>query len=200
MFKSPYLAILAVAALVLFTVTGCDYTAPEGGTLDVRLNSTTSSLEKAEVTVTNVSIGSIYKGQSEDDFGKWPNMLSKNKTVDLTTLGADVDMLLSSANVPPGDFNQVHVELADNAVITYRDNDGNTVEKKVAIADDLLGEVIIEFDPILLENGDERAVLSLQFDLDSSFVKSQDTGEYAFSPALSAKKLMVKGMERPLSN
>lgn len=199
MYKLTHYFVLAAASLLFLSLTACDYTAPEGGTLDVRLNSTQTSLEKAEVTITSVSIGSVQKGQSEDAFGKWPNMLSKNETVDLTTLGNDVDMLLSSANVQPGDFNEVHVELADSARIKYLAKDGKSVQDEVAITDTHLGNVIIEFDPILLEDGDERAVLSLQFDIDDSFVKNQKTDAYDFSPALSAQKLMVKGVERSLS-
>lgn len=199
MYRFPSLSLLSAAALLFLSTTACDYTAPEGGTLDVRLNSTSTTLTKAEVTVTHVSIGSVQGTSPREYFGKWPNMLNEDVTVDLTSLNENVDMLLSSAQVQPGDFNQVHVELADSARISYQDKDGTSVQKKVALTDENLANVIIEFDPILLEGGDERAVLSLQFDLDNSFAKNQNTGSYQFSPSVSAEKLMVKGVERDIS-
>lgn len=199
MYKLTHISLLATVTLLFLSVTACDYSTPEGGTLDVRLSGTASSLETAEVTITSVSIGSIYNAPARESFGKWPNMLNDSVTVDLTNLDGEVDMLLSSAQLPHGDFNQVHVELAEQAYISYQDKDGNAKENTLAITEEILGNVVIEFDPIELEGGNERAVLELQFNLDDSFVKGQ-TEAYQYSPALTAKKLMVKGVERPLSN
>lgn len=174
MYKLTHFSFLATAALLFFSISAYGYTAPEGGTLDIRLSSSPSALDStfdtAEVTIATVSIGSVLKKTDRETFRRWPNMLNKDVTVDLMSRDQHVGTLPSSAQVLHGDFNHVHVEVADTALLSYKDSDGNAVKNRLAMTNAEQGRVVIEFDPILLKGGDERAVLSLQFDLGQSFL------------------------------
>lgn len=193
---------LAVSGLLLATLTACDYTAPEGGMMNVRLYSTSSdvALDSAGITLEHVSIASGYNESNPEHFGDWPNMLDENKDVDLTEYRASEDtLLLKRHQVQPGDFDGLHVQISNTAEIKYQNESGDEVRKTVQLSDQTHGNLALEFDRMLLKSQSEEATLYLQFDLDSSFQQKDGGGTLQYQPSVTLDKLVVNGDERALS-
>lgn len=198
MFRSSSLLAFVVSGLLLFALPACDYSTPEGGTLDVRLNSTSSSLnlEKATVTVEHVSIASKYDGSEPERFDGWPNMLQENRNVDLTKAKGTGDMRLARDQVPHGDFDGLNIRLSETAEITYQDEDGNSVTTTASLPEEINGRVPLKFDPLVLSEGEE-ATVSLQFDLGGSFSKTKKAS-FQFQPSISIEKVVVNGEKQSM--
>lgn len=182
------------------TFTACDYSAPEGGTLDVRLTSTSSalSLTKAEVTIEHVSIASNYEDSDPERFEGWPNMIDNDLKLDLTELEGAKDVRLARDQIPHGDFDGLHVKLSETAEITYQDENGDSVETTASLPKDLRGNVALTFDSMVLSENEE-ATVSLRFDLGSSFDKKKEKAAFKFQPSISIEEMIVNGDKRALS-
>lgn len=194
MYRCSSLLALAVSGLLLVAFTACDYSAPEGGTLDVRLTSTSNalSLTKAEVTVEHVSIASNYEGPDPERFEGWPNMLENNLKLDVTELEGTKVMRLARDQIPHGDFDGLHVKLSETADITYQDENGNSVETTASLPEDLRGNVALSFDSMVLSENEE-ATITLRFDLGSSFDKKKEKSGFKFQPTISIEEMTVNG-------
>ncbi len=201
MYRYSALFASVVFGLVLMTLTACDYTVPEGGTLDVRLSSTSSDIDlnKAVVTVEHVSIASNYDESEPSRFESWPNMISDDVEVDLTQVEGTTDTLLARDQVLPGDFDGLNVKLAETAKIEYQKN-GKSVQTEVTLAKDVHGNVALTFDPLLLDSASKEATLHLQFDLGNSFPKKEGKQSFQFQPSMSVDKLVVNGDKRSVSS
>lgn len=201
MHRYSSLFLFAVSGLLFITLTACDYTAPEGGTLDVRLSSTSndSNLSKAVVTVEHVSIASNYDGSNPERFGDWPNMLQEGVEVDLTELEGPTDMRLARGQVLPGDFDGLHVRFSETAEIRYQSQNGKSVQTTATLSSASHRNVALTFDSLLLDSKSESATLSLQFDLDGSFDRQQNKKTFRFRPSITVGELIVNGDARTVS-
>lgn len=191
---------LLLSGLLLVSLSACDYTTPEGGTLNVELSSTPSTLSKAVVTVEHVSISSNYDGSNPARFGGWPNMIQKEVEIDLSRHSGTGDMLLARDQVPVGDFDGLHVTFAETAELTYQDKEGNVVQKTVSLSDALQGRVALQFDrSVTLDSKDQRATVSLEFNLGKSFGKKAEMDTRPFIPSVTLKELAVNGERRTVA-
>jgi hypothetical protein len=164
--------------------------------MDVRINSTSSdlALNKAVVTVEHVSIASGYDRSNPEHFGDWPNMLEEDRNVDLTKAEGAEDVRLVRDQVPPGDFDGLHVQFSNIAEIEYQNANGKSVQKTVKLSDESHGNVALEFDQMLLKSGGEEATLYLQVDLDRSFPRKEKAIQ--FQPAMTVDKMTINGEKR----
>jgi hypothetical protein len=198
MYKPNFLLAFAVSGLLLLALPACDYSTPEGGTLDVRLNSTSSSLDlsKAVVTVEHVSIASKYDGSEPKRFDGWPNMIEENQKVDLTSVTGSGDMRLTRDQVPHGDFDGLNIKFSETAQITYQDENGESVTTTASLPEEINGRVALKFDSLVLSEG-ESATVSLKFDLGGSFSKKEKDA-FKFQPSLNVEELVVNGEKQAL--
>lgn len=198
MHKLHLIPILTVAGLLLFLFAACDYTGPQGGTLDVHLSSTDSDLQKAVVTIEHMSVAFAPDGHEPENFGQGLNMIDENIEVDLASLEGSLDTLLARHQVLPAEFNQLHLALSDTARISYQDSTEGPPQK-VALPDKSSGEIVLNFGQMHLRNGGETASIRLGFNLDQSFVKSGSETAYRFEPDVAVEKITVNGRERARS-
>jgi len=181
---------------LLLSVTACDYTGPQGGTLDVNLSSTDSDLQKAVVTVEHISVDFTSGGHKPSDFGSGLNMIEENVRVDLASLEGSESTLLSRAQVLPAEFNQLHVTLSDTARIAYRDGKGTVRQEKVALSEESLGEVVLTFDKMRLMQKGETAKIEMGVNLDQTFEKTEGESTYRFKPDVAVEQVTVNGRKR----
>lgn len=169
--------------------------------MDVRINSVSSDrvLDSAVVSVEHVSVASGYDESNPEHFGDWPNMLEATQDVDLTKAEGAEDVRLVRDQVPPGDFDGLHVRFSNTAEIQYQDENGKPVQKTIKLSDEAHGNVSLEFDRILLDSEGEEATMSLQVDLDRSFPRKDGGGALQYQPSVSLDELVVNGDERALS-
>ena len=156
--------VLMTAVLVLI-VTGCDYTAQQGGTVDLRLRSSTE-LEKAVTTIEYAAVVPTVNGTYKDVFGRtFPNLLDAPATVDLASNPAPLDMLLSRKQVQPGKYNQLRLIFADSALVQRTGKTNKSPRSKLALADESMSTVAIRFESTPLDAKEKRAEITVNLDL-----------------------------------
>lgn len=202
MYKPSSLLAFALSGLLLVTLTACDYTGPKGGTLDVRLSSTSSDLDlkSAVITVERVSIAWNYNESNPERFDNWPNMLQEDIKVDLADIEGDGDTRLVRDQVLPGDIDGVNVKLSETAEIVYRDQNGKSVQTTAVLSKKTHGKVALGFAQILLDSENEEATVSLQFDLKGSFDRKKEKDTFQFQPSITVDELVVNGDTRTSSS
>lgn len=173
----------AVSGLLLVTLTACDYTAQQGGMMDVRVRSTSNDrdLKKAVVTVDHIAIVSGFDKSNPRHFGDWPNMLDGSQSVDLTKAGGTDGTRLVHYRVPAGESDGLHVQFSNTAKIRYQTKDGDPVEETIQLSKEAHGKVALKLERMKLEKSEE-ATLYLQFDLNESFPPKE--GALQFQPSV----------------
>ncbi|PQJ35568.1 hypothetical protein BSZ35_14010 [Salinibacter sp. 10B] len=198
---SSFLLSLVVAGGLLFAA-GCDSTGADGesGTLELRMNGSTSkaltksvtthsgpptadSIEKALVTIGEVSIVPAEKADQGDSTDTGVKVLSDTEfEVDLKNLQAGVDTALAEVEIPTGTYSQVRFITTEKVQVTFK---GDSNPTGVKIASGQQTGLKATFDPFTIESADDRVEVTINWDVEEA-LKGNPNGKYVITPAIQA--------------
>ena len=193
-------------ASVLLLVTGlgiwsaCDTADADGDAGQIRLLLTDApgDLVSAFVTIDRVElIGDVeddFDGESED--GRYILLLDEPFEVDLLTLQDGVTTELADTDLPDGDYRQIRLIVGEDAFVVLED--GTEMDLKVPSGTQT--GIKIPLPPITVDEEGDLVVLTVDFDVEQSFVQRGNSGMgYIFKPVLHPERLLINGEEIDLS-
>lgn len=186
-----------VAAFGLLFATGCDSTGSSGesGTLELRMNSSTTSkalqtsanknasdVEEALVTIGEVSIVPADDTSEGDSTETGVTALgSEDFEVDLKDLQDGLDTLMTEVEIPSGDYSQLRLVTTGPVEVTF--TDGST--KDVMIASGQQTGLKLNFDPFTIESADDRVEVTVNWDVEQS-LEGASQGQRVITPVIEA--------------
>jgi len=184
------LLLVAVVALGL-TLTGCDSTTSESGSLDVTMSgsstkmlskqTTASDVDTARVTIDQLSI--VPAGQTSNDGGTEVGvtvLTDSNFTVDLKNLQAGIDAVLPTIDIPTGTYGQLRLVTADQAEVSFTNTTGT---EQIGIASGQQTGLKVNFSEFTVESADDRVEMTVNWDVATS-LEGSGSGTYRITPTI----------------
>lgn len=190
----------AVVAFGLLFATGCDSTgsmSAGSGTLELSMSdaptskslttlATMSSAEanvtEATVTITEVSIVPAEDTSDGDSTDTGISVLHKeNFEVNLIDLQTGLDTTLAEIEIPSGEYSQIRLITNQQASVTFDDG----TQEDVMIASGQQTGLKVNFDPFAIESADDRAEVTLNWDVQES-LKGSSQGNFVITPVIDA--------------
>ena len=160
----------------------CD-SASSGGTGHVAVRLTDAPLDDfstANVTITRVDLIGA-------DSTRTHTLSSASQRFDLLRLRNGVTAALGGADVPEGRYQGLRLYVADGATVTMK-ADGSTETLKVPSGTQ--SGIKVNFPAFTVT---DSTTLTVDFDVNDSFVKAGNSGKYIFKPVLKPALLVVNG-------
>jgi len=205
-------AALLVAAGVLF-VAGCDSAGtssdPAQGSFTLRLTDAPAALDSAVVTVDRVVLVGEDADESGDDGDDGDDngddrddgddngeededglitLTDSTRQVDLLQLrNGNTALLADGITVPEGEYSQLRFVLGDENYVVV---DGN--RQRLQVPNEQQSGIKIILPEVEIENDGDRLEVTLDFDVDESFIEQGD-GTYRFKPTIKVKNVFVNG-------
>ena len=173
-------SLLALVGLV-GGLAACDSASEEMGHVAVRVtDAPLDDFSAATVTITRVEL--IGADSTERHV-----VTTTPQSFDLLRLQNGVSAALGSADVPQGRYSGLRLYVADDALVTMK-ADGSTQTLKIPSGAQTGIKVVF---PNLTVSDSTR--LTVDFDVNSSFVKAGASGMYLFKPVIKPSVLVVDG-------
>lgn len=198
-------------ALGMVLVTGCDTTSSTSGdgTVSVKFTDSQSSaksfaknaeakhthdektIRSAVVTIGEVEVVAV-EDTSEEEAGGPSALPADTFEVDLIDLQNGVDEYLSEngTEIPSGTYGQLRLITTEEVAVTFEDE----TTSDVRIASGQQTGLKVNFDPITLDSEDDRAEITLDFDVQESLHGSPQ-GEWVITPVVSATATVTSDSE-----
>ncbi len=182
------------AALVGCDTVGSGASSDEEGRLRVLLTDAPGDILEAHVTITRVAIVPANDSADGDAGEGGLEVLSEDSvTVDLVELQNGVTETLGDVTIPAGTYGQIRLVTAREATVYYEDADGEAraADLKLPSADET--GIKINFEPFTVDEATGEIEVTLDFDVEKSFVKAGASGTYVFKPVVHAQSVVVDG-------
>lgn len=195
--RFPTFLVALIVTFGMVALNGCDSTSSTSGdgTLSVKFtdsNSKALSLAKsahsnktissAVVTIGEVKVVAVEDTSSEEAEG--PSVLpSDTFNVDLIDLQEGVDEYLSEngSEIPSGTYGQIRLITTEKVDVTFEDS----TTTDVMIASGQQTGLKVNFDPITIDSEDDRAEITLDFNVQESLHGSSQ-GQWVITPVVNA--------------
>jgi hypothetical protein len=184
------LLLVAVVALGL-TLTGCDSTTSESGSLDLTMSSsstktlskqmTASDVDTARVTIERLSI--VPADDASENGGPEVGvtvLTDSNFTVDLKNLQAGLDETLPTIDIPTGTYSQLRLVTTDKAEVSFTNTTGT---EEVMIASGQQTGLKVNFSEFTVASADDRVTMTVNWDVTES-LKGSGSGKYTITPTI----------------
>lgn len=196
------LGLVLILAAGLVAYTGCDLfesDADERGQIDIYLTDAPGDIIEAFVTIERVAVVPASEAAEGEAREGGISVLDVDAfTVDLTKLQDGVDTLMASTTLPEGTYSQIRLVTAREADVLYEDEEGNAQEANLRLPSAAETGVKVNFPPFTVESERDRIELTLDFDIEESFVKAGESGSFIFKPVVKAEAMVVNGEEEDL--
>jgi hypothetical protein len=192
-------ALLFIAAAVV----GCDSAGVteggaegETGTLTVRLTDAPGDILEANVTIERVAIVPTEDSASGDaDEGGLEVLSDDPMTVDLLTLQNGVTAALGTVEIPEGAYSQIRLITAQDADVYYEDADGQRQQAELMLPSADESGIKISLQEFEIDEASDEVEVTLDFNVEDSFVQRGQMGSYLFKPVVRTESLVVNGEE-----
>lgn len=177
---------LTLAALLLaaFALTGCDILSSDDAVHGrVRVHLTDAPLD--DFTEVNVEITRVELLGEDDVYV----ITDEAQVYDLLQLQNGVTATMGEAEVPAGRYHQLRLIVSDEAEVRYVDG------SEVKIPSGQQTGIKVIFPSFEIEEEGDVVELTVDFDVNESFVKAGESGQYIFKPVLKAEALVVNGVD-----
>ena len=207
-FRNPFsLFLLAALAFGTVALVGCDSAGPgstddpEMGSLgEVNVQMTTASAGGSARAAAGTEAGNAAPGAAEieeasvtiagvelvGEDGSY-TLSGEEQEIDLLALEDGVPADLALEEVPPGEYDQLRLDVTDTRLLL---SDG--AEPTLKVPSGKIKLLLPDFE--IEEEGDE-ADITVEFDVEESFVKAGKSGKYIFKPTVRARSVEVNGEE-----
>lgn len=194
---SRFVLSLALVLSGALALTGCDTVGTsdasgESGQLTVLLTDAPGDLTKAEVTIERVSIVPTDDSASGDaEEGGIEVMSEESMTVDLLTLQNGVTTALGEISIPEGRYSQIRLITAREATVEYEAQDGSTQSADLMLPSADETGIKINFDEFTIDESSDAVEVTLDFNVEDSFVQAGQAGKYIFKPVVQAESIVT---------
>jgi hypothetical protein len=184
---------LVLSGAIAFT--GCDSVGTsdtDGGQLTVLLTDAPGDITKAEVTIERVSVvpsEEATEGDAEE--GGIEVLSDESMTVDLLTLQNGVTEMLGEITIPNGAYSQIRLVTAREATVEYEAQDGTTKSAELMLPSADETGIKINFDEFTIDEASDQVEVTLDFNVEESFVKAGQAGKYIFKPVVQAESVVT---------
>ena len=185
--KSIYLILSLIAAGTL-VVAGCDSLGSDSGGR-IRVEMTDAPLDdvaEARITIQRVELLS--------DDGAVITLSDEDQDFNLLELQNGLTATLADVEVPEDEYNQIRILVDEDATLVF--NDGSEEELKVPSGSQTGIKVL--FPSFEINDESDLVVLTIDFDVEDSFVDAGASGKFLFKPVIKPKKMEVNGEEEDL--
>ena len=180
-FSRSFLLLFGVAAGLAAGLVACDNASDGTGHVAVRLtDAPLDDFSTANVTITRVDLIGA-------DSTRTHTLSSASQRFDLLRLRNGVTAALGGADVPEGRYQGLRLYVADGATVTMK-ADGSTETLKVPSGTQ--SGIKVNFPAFAVT---DSTTLTVDFDVNDSFVKAGNSGKYIFKPVLKPALLVVNG-------
>lgn len=192
---SRFVLALAVVLSGALALVGCDTvgtadTDGESGQLTVLLTDAPGDITKAEVTIERVSVVPTSDSASGDaEEGGIEVMSEDSMTVDLLTLQDSVTTMLGEISIPEGDYSQIRLVTAQEATVEYEASDGTTKSADLMLPSADETGIKINFNEFSIDDSEDEVEITLDFNVEESFVQAGQAGKYIFKPVVHAESI-----------
>lgn len=184
--RSIYLSILAAFVAPLLLV-GCDFLGssdPVTGRIIVHLtDAPLEDFDEVNVTIARVEL------IGADDESVVQILSDEEQVFDLLQLQNGITAGLAEKVIPEGQYTQLRLIVADEADVLMKDG------SRVAIPSGQQTGIKVVFPPFEIAEEGDAVELTVDFDVNDSFVKAGQTGVYVFKPVIKAYAMVVNGEE-----
>jgi len=198
-FPTRLLLGLAVALGGALTLIGCDTvgtsgSTDEGGQLSVLLTDAPGDILEANVTIERVAVVPSTDTASGDADKGGLEVLSKDTMdVDLMQLQNGVTKALGSITIPEGNYSQIRLKTARNATVYYEDANGDRQKADLMLPSADETGVKINFKEFTVGSAQDSIEVTLDFNVQESFVEAGQAGKYIFKPVVHAQSIVANG-------
>lgn len=192
-FISAFALLIAVTALIGCDTIGVDEAddGSDGGTLRVELVDAPGDILEANVTITRVAIVPTEdSADGEAEEGGIEVLADDSITVDLVRLQNGVSETLGEIEIPEGTYSQIRFITAREASVYYEDANGERqqAELKLPSADET--GIKVNFDAFTIDDRADSVEVTLDFNVEESFVRAGQSGMYIFKPVVQAESVV----------
>lgn len=196
MFALTFVLSGAIALVGCDTVgtSDADDTTATSGQLTVNLTDAPGDILEAYVTIERVAVvpsDDADDGEAED--GGIEVLSDDPITVDLVTLQDGVTETLGSIDIPEGTYSQIRLVTAKEATVLYEDADGESQEAELMLPSADETGIKINFSEFAIDDEADEVEVTLDFDVEESFVKAGESGKYIFKPVVHAESVVANG-------
>ncbi|MFB6231824.1 MAG: DUF4382 domain-containing protein [Salinibacter sp.] len=188
---------LLVAAGFLVWMVGCDSTGNVStgqGQFTLKLTDAPADLDRAVVTVDRVELvtGDADEEEEDDDGDDDEEgiitLMDTSRQINLLKLQDGVTTTLADTTVPEGEYTQLRFVLGDENYVVA---DGDRQNLQVPSGKQSGIKIILP--DVEVENDGDRLSVTLDFDVEESFVRAGASGKYLFKPTVKVKSVSVNG-------
>lgn len=198
-FSSTSHFFLAVAFVLggALALVGCDTigtsgtSSDDGAQLSVLLTDAPGDIVEAHVTIERVAIVPSEDTTGDAEEGGIEVLSDDTVTVDLVQLQDGVTETLGETTIPEGRYSQIRFVTARDATVYYEDAEGNKQEADLMLPSADETGIKINFDALTIDEALDAVEVTLDFDVEDSFVKSGESGKYIFKPVVKAQSIVV---------
>ena len=190
---------VAVALSGAVALAGCDTVGTsepateDGAQLNVLLTDAPGDILEAHVTIERVSIVPTADTAAGDaDEGGIEVLSEEPKTVDLVQLQDGVTEALGSITIPDGEYGQIRFVTAREATVYYEDAEGAKQEANLMLPSADETGIKINVDSLTVDESVESVEVTLDFNVEESFVKTGQSGKYIFKPVVHAQSVVTE--------
>jgi hypothetical protein len=192
---SRFVLSLAIVVSGALAFVGCDSVGTsdtDGGQLTVLLTDAPGDITKAEVTIEHVSIVPSEEATEGDAEEGGINVLSEESmTVDLLTLQNGVTEMLGEITLPNGTYSQIRLVTARDATVEYETAEGTTASAELMLPSADETGIKINFDEFTIDEASDQVEVTLDFNVEESFVQAGQSGKYIFKPVVQAESVVT---------
>jgi hypothetical protein len=187
---------LLIAAGFLVWMVGCDSTGSMStgeGQFTLKLTDAPADLDRAVVTVDRVELVTEDAGEEEEDDGDDEEegiitLMDASRQINLLELQDGVTTTLADTTVPEGEYTQLRFVLGNENYVVV---DGDRQNLQVPSGKQSGIKIILP--DVEVENDGDRLSVTLDFDVEESFVRAGASGKYLFKPTVKVKSVSVNG-------
>jgi hypothetical protein len=116
-------------------------------------------------------------------------------TVDLLTLQNGVTAALGTVEIPEGAYSQIRLITAQDADVYYEDADGQRQQAELMLPSADESGIKISLQEFEIDEASDEVEVTLDFNVEDSFVQRGQMGSYLFKPVVRTESLVVNGEE-----
>lgn len=186
---------LLVAAGLLLGA-GCDSTGnmlTAQGQFTLKITDAPADLDQAVVTVDRVELVSEDADEDEEENGDddeegITTLMDASRQINLLELQDGVTTTLADTTVPEGEYTQLRFVLGDENYVV-----ANGERQSLQVPSGKQSGIKIILPDVEVEDDGDRLAVTLDFDVDESFVRAGASGKYLFKPTVKVKRASVNG-------
>lgn len=179
-------------ALVGCDTVGSDASDDESGQLRVLLTDAPGDILEAHVTITRVAVVPSADSADGDAEDGGIDVLSEDSiTVDLVELQDGVTETLGDVTIPAGRYSQIRLITAREATVYYEDANGEAQEADLMLPSADETGIKINFEEFTVDEASDDIEVTLDFNVEDSFVEAGASGTYIFKPVVHAQSVVA---------